>query len=260
MSDKKSFGILALLTIAAIVLYPNIVKAGIVTYGLVSFWTFDTSDMENGTVKDIWGSNDGTIDGDAQRVAGKIEDGLEFDGINDQVDCGNGASLDITGPITVEAWFYPTGPGDSTFPRIVDKSDDPGYDMPGYKVYLRPGENYVITLSAGGTHEISTLAAIANAWNYVAFIITGEEWRLFLNGEWQTWARTDLPTSVGEPLYIGNSPVGARHFLGIIDEVRVYDRALTEDEVLDNYEVVSNFFSVESTGKLAATWASIKIR
>lgn len=260
MSNKVSAAILALVAIMVLVCCTNVAKAGIVTDGLVSFWTLDASDIQDQTAKDIWGDNDGTITGNAKGAAGKIDEALEFDGTNGHVDCGNDASLDITGPITIEAWFYPTGQGDSTFPRIVDKSNDAGYDIPGYKVYLRPTENHVITLSAGGTHEISTLAANADAWNYLAFVITGKEWQLFLNGEWQRWNRGDLPSSVANHLFIGNSPVAARHFLGSIDEVRIYDRDLTEDEVQQNYEAEANFFGVEPASKLATAWASIKIR
>ena len=44
----------------------------------------------------------------------------------------------------------------------------------------------------------------------------------------------------------------------MIDEVRVYDRVLTPDEVIQNFEAKSNRIAVESNGKLAATWGDIK--
>jgi len=256
----KIFTVIIVLVVTSLYIFcANISEAIIVTDGLVSIWTFDASDMQGDTAKDAWGENDGTVSGEPQKVPGKIEEALQFDGAADQVNCGNDASLDITGEITIDAWFYPTGSGDSTFPRIADKSNDPGYDIPGYKVYLRPSENYVLTLSAGGTHEISTLAANADAWNYVAFVIDGKEWQLFLNGNWERWTRGDIPSSVANPLCIGNSPVAARHFEGVIDEVKIYSRALSEEEVQQNYESESNILTaVEPASKLASTWASIK--
>ncbi|MHC4175246.1 MAG: LamG-like jellyroll fold domain-containing protein, partial [Planctomycetota bacterium] len=165
-----------------------------------------------------------------QWVAGKIDGALELDGVDDCVDCGNDLSLDITGEMTIAAWIYPTGGGSSNFPRIVDKSNGTGGAAPGYKIYLRAAENYVVTLSAGGTYLNSTSSASLNAWNYVAFIITPSQWRSYLNGTWEEYAVT-LPSSSTNPLFIGNSPAGARHFNGSIDEVRIYNRALTQEEI-----------------------------
>ncbi|MHC4432648.1 MAG: LamG-like jellyroll fold domain-containing protein, partial [Planctomycetota bacterium] len=195
--------------------------------GLAGWWKLD------GNANDSSGNNNrGTLVGNPQWAVGQIGEALSFDGADDHVDCGNGPSLDITGPITIAAWFYPTGQGSSTYPRIVDKSNGTGGADPGYKLYLRSADNYVLTLSAGGVYPISALAADLNAWNFAAFITDGTQRKLFLNGEWQEWSETALPTSSTNPLYIGNSPAGARHFQGMIDEVRVYSRALTADEVL----------------------------
>ena len=196
--------------------------------GLVGLWKLDSN------ANDSSGNNNrGTLAGNPQWMEGQIGGALSFDGSDDHVDCGNDQSLDITGPITIAAWFYPTGRGSSDYPRIVDKSNGSGGADPGYKLYLRAAQNYVFTLSAGGVYQPnSTLAANLNTWNYVAFIAGGTQRKLFLNGAWEEWNETTLPNSSSNPLFIGNSPAGARHFLGMIDEVRVYNRALTAEEVL----------------------------
>ena len=49
------------------------------------------------------------------------------------------------------------------------------------------------------------------------------------------------------------------YFAGVIDEVRIYNRALSEDEVKQNYEVRSNTIAVGSTGKFCGTWGKIKL-
>ena len=86
----------------------------------------------NGNAEDSSGNNNhGTLSGDPQWVVGKIGGALEFDGVDDHVDCGNDPSLDITGPVTIAAWVYPTGSGSSNYPRIVDKSDGTGGADPG---------------------------------------------------------------------------------------------------------------------------------
>ena len=51
----------------------------VVTEGLVSYWTFDKQDIAGGTVKDVWGENDGKIVGDPKVVDGQVGEALEFD-------------------------------------------------------------------------------------------------------------------------------------------------------------------------------------
>ena len=84
----------------------------VVTDGLVSFWTFDKSDIDGKTVKDVWGKNHGTIEGNPKKVEGKVEEVMEFDGADDFVDCGSDASLDITDAITIQVWINPKAAGE----------------------------------------------------------------------------------------------------------------------------------------------------
>ena len=176
-------------------------------------------------------NNHGTLSGDPQWVLGAIGEALEFDGIDDHVDCGNDPSLDITGPITIGAWVYPNGSGSSSYPRIVDKSDGTGGADPGYKMYLRSADNYLVTLSAGGVYLNSSISATLDDWNYVAFVTDGTQRKLFLNGVWEIWDESALPVSSSNPLFLGDSPAGSRPLNGIIDEVTIYNRALSEPEV-----------------------------
>jgi len=198
---------------------------------LVGWWRLD------GNANDSSGNNNhGTLSGNPQWVAGKIGGALEFDGTDVYIDCGNGPSLDITGEITIAAWIYPTGDGNSDFPRIVDKSSGLSSTGPGYKIYLRGADNYIVTLSVGGADRISSSSIVFNTWNYMALIITGTQWRFFLNGTWEQWNETALPSSVNNSLSIGTGSTADRHFEGLMDDVRIYNRALTEEEVLKAME------------------------
>jgi len=51
--------------------------------------------------------NNGTINGAVWTSSGRFGSALQFDGVDDYVDCGNGASLNITTAVTVEAWVNP---------------------------------------------------------------------------------------------------------------------------------------------------------
>ncbi len=196
---------------------------------LAGWWKLD------GNANDSSGNeNHGTLSGNLQWVEGKIGGALDFAfaGADDYVDCGSDPSLDINGPITISSWFFPTGSGSSNLPRIVAKADGASGALPGYQLYLRSNDNYILTLSAGGIFLKSKSAAILNTWNYAAFIVTGTKWKLFLNGTWEEFDQSEVASSSSNPLLIGNNPDGGRNFQGMIDDLRIYSRALTEEEVL----------------------------
>ncbi|MHC4499549.1 MAG: LamG-like jellyroll fold domain-containing protein, partial [Planctomycetota bacterium] len=196
------------------------------TAGLVAHYKFDQDATDSSG-----NNNHGRPSGNPPWVAGKIGSAVELDGGHDYVDCGNSPSLNITGEITIAAWIYPTGNGDSNFPRIVDKSNGTGGPDPGYKIYLRAAQDYVVTLSAGGQYLNSSASVVLDTWNYVAVTMTGTQWRLHLNGTWEEWDETTLPSLSSNPLFIGHSPAGNRHFQGMIDDVRIYNRVLTPAEI-----------------------------
>ena len=77
----------------------------VVTDGLVSYWTFDRHQVVGGTVKDVWGENDGTIVGNPKVVSGYVREALEFDGPRDYVNLTNlGDFGSQIGASTFEAW------------------------------------------------------------------------------------------------------------------------------------------------------------
>ncbi len=76
--------------------YMDASRTQIAEEGLVSYWTFHESDIEGKNVKDIRGSNDGTISGDPRIVAGNTGDALEFDG-DDRIVFGNDPSVLLSG-------------------------------------------------------------------------------------------------------------------------------------------------------------------
>src|SRR3989344_4178985 len=93
--------------------------------GLVGYWSFNDNDMaqspSNTFAMDRSGSgNNGTLTGGPTRTIGKIGQGLSFDGVDDYVDSGTPASLNITANISVCAWTYRTGAQASVM-QVVSK-------------------------------------------------------------------------------------------------------------------------------------------
>jgi len=242
-------------------MYANMAECQVVEDGLISFWTFDESDMEDGIAEDIVGNNHGTIMGGPEVVDGWIGDALEFDGTDDYVNCGNDESLNLgTEDFTLEAWFK-GGEQISSWPCIIEKGNPlcdgcpPGYAIYWYNNSLR----FIVDGSdqPGDAESISidSVPYMNEEWHHIVGTRDKDNMHLYLDGvQVVSGLSNERDVDVDNNLWIGFST----SFLGAIDEVKVYSRALSEDEVLNNYGALSNTFAVEPAAKLTTTWGNIK--
>ncbi len=209
---------------------------GVISFsGLVGNWLMNES--SGTTTADSSGSaNTGTLYGPARPT------GLSFDGVNDYVDCGNGASLDITGDLTIEAWVKPNSVSSGTTRTIVGRKplDSTLY---GYRFALR-GDYYEVQVSNGsdlgnGGKGTSISTVQANVWQHVTVTFSSGQWKYYYNGVLfdsdTVTTTTILPGS--EKVAIGSRSAtnNGYGFDGAIDEVRIYNRALTAGEITNNY-------------------------
>ncbi|MDE0297094.1 MAG: LamG domain-containing protein [Candidatus Poribacteria bacterium] len=235
-----------------------------VSEGLISYWSFDQETIEGKTVKDVWGANNGKIEGDPKVVKGKIGEGMEFNGGNQSVNVGDPAdgSLDFGArtDFTLEAWAFPKNTGSSM--RIIDKKDggDVGYMLEhnisdGFQPYANDGKGNASRVLEGMTRF--------EQWTHVVGVFERKgDVELFVNGESVRSVPSDSQGKENidnkSPFYIGRRPGGER-WKGILDEIRVYKRVLTEEEIKQNFEARGGLaHSVEISGKLAITWGRIK--
>ena len=95
-------------------------------------------------------------------------------------------------------------------------------------------------------------------WHHVVLAYNGKKGMLYLDGEAlvDQAVKGDLSQNK-EPLHIGDA-LNQRHFNGLIDEVRIYDRGLTPAEAKQNFEIKSNSLSVRVAGKMTTAWAKLK--
>lgn len=223
--------------VAGLVLVLSVVLFSSYSYaeekGLVGCWNFEEG--KGDVAKDFSGKgNNGDIYGATSWVKGKYGQALQFDGVevDDYVDCGNDTSLDIDDEITVEAWVYPTGFAKKGSGGYICSR---GYHCP-FAIQVAPGGklNWVYQLFEGN-HEYldSGLSLELNKWQYVAVshrYSTGEI-VFYVNGtKAEKKAKyTGEPKNTGAYLSIGG--YDDRKFTGIIDEVRIYNRILTEAEI-----------------------------
>jgi len=201
--------------------------------GLVSWWDADA--VSGTTAVDIQGGNDGTMVGGVGIVPGMVGNAFSFDGVDDYTEViapfGGGAEL------TIEAWIKTTGTT-LDFQAIVSSL------VPGQFVHLQlahpdpfPGNIAVYTtefLPLGMLLDPIPQTPI-DVWRHVALSIKSGDTRLYVDG-----VLFDIHSglfSVIEPtstIRIGGgccSPTPGRFFKGLIDEIQIYNRALTAEEI-----------------------------
>lgn len=252
--------VLFILTAVSLCFINNAEAQKIVTDGLVSFWTFDNSDIEGDVVKDIWGSNDGTIVGKVNIVQGKIEEGMEFDGASSYVDCGTDASLNLPDAITIETWIKPKTAGEGGPNAGPVCKAESGVDPWCWQLrYNAPGSFMGFQFNAvpGGSTWISVQERLEpGEWYHIMGTFDGKTVICYLDGvEKQKGAMSAIAGGNGR-FFIGQDG-WVNVFNGVVDEVRIYDRGLSVDEVQQNYRSTSQL-GVEPISKLASTWAKIK--
>jgi hypothetical protein len=229
-----------------------------VTDGLIGFWTLDKSDTEGGTVKDIFGGNDGTIKGDPETAEGRIEEGMEFDGTEDRVEIPKDLMVGLES-FTIECWF--SYENSANWRWMVGGGPQWNY---GLGMCIHSGSNivrYHLKTDKGSFYTGNGKTALTpGEWYHIAYTYDGKTAKSYVEGEVDfeqplTGVVQIDPTTLAIGAGYWNN---GEYFVGIIDEVRIYDRALSGDEVTRNYEVKSNSLAVDAAGKLHETWGNIK--
>ena len=198
---------------------------------LVGWWKFD----EGSGVHPLDGSghgNHGTLIGDPQWIIGIDGDALEFDGVNDWVEVPHDTTLTVDNEVTVMAWINAerhSGPGEEEWQGIISKSNDPR----SYSFYTyQPGTLHFGTAGVGST---SSIQVPLNEWVHVCAMVIGGQHQYYINGEDAGTGGSGivLPGSTDTSnVFIGRTQEGlTRCFLGMIDDARIYNKALTQEEV-----------------------------
>jgi hypothetical protein len=220
----------------------------VVKDGLVSYWTLNKSDVDGDTAKDVFGKNNGTIKG-CKQVAGKYGEALEFDGVANYVEVPDDKSLQLWEKYTLEAWIFQT---ESRSSRIIDKITAGTAD--GMHLDTYPGTK--LRSCAGNCFSTAKDYSLKE-WHHAVMTFDSGSVVLYLDGSPEGDGKTTSPLTGNKlTLKIGADSNGQNLFMGIIDEVRIYNRALKEAEVKQNMKAQS--LAVDRLGKLAITWGDIK--
>ncbi|MBD3180679.1 hypothetical protein GF312_00200 [Candidatus Poribacteria bacterium] len=250
------------LTIAFILLIfawqSNITEGQVVTDGLVSYWSFDESSIDGATAKDVWGNNNGTIVGDPGIVEGMVGEALDFDGVDDYVDCGNDDSLNITEAITIEFWIFPRENAENR--HVISRGE---WAAGGYWIqHSDPGNVGGLYFYMDGVYQnfiVPAGSSELNIWHHFLLTYDGSMVKSYKNGEFLNEANAEGTITEKDINFMISRYAGGdlHHIDGIIDEVRVYNKALNEDEVMQNF--ASEGMAVyNSEDKLSTAWGKIK--
>jgi len=179
--------------------------------------------------------NNGTIHGASWVSNGIRGSALKFDGVDDYVDCGNDSSLDITDVITVEAWMK--------ISSIKGSSHDNNFLVKYLQWGFGIDSGLDFTLFTWGANldtQLNNKPITLNTWFHCAMIYDqiNEYAAVYKNGELvaEDTSYTDKSVSTNNNVLInGNDANEVGGINGIIDEIRVYNRALSVEEIKKHY-------------------------
>ena len=209
--------------------------------GLVTYYPF------SGNANDASGYGyNGTVYGATLTTDrfGNQDSAYNFDGIDDYIDFGNGAStlFDSSDSFTLAAWIKHSA--SSTFSTILARSDD-NYQTFNYLMGVSNLSNGKLTFMADQAHVDSnwlkgTTNLATDTWYHVVSVYDNKNMTVYVNGQ-QNGSGIFPAGGVGDStanLYVGKTGQWPgypddRYFTGVIDEVRIYNRALTGSEVYD---------------------------
>ena len=258
----KKFLILASMLVFSFSAFSTLARADIVEDGLVSYWSFD--DISGDTVKDSWGDNDGTIFGDPEVVEGKFgSKALKFDGQDNYVEFPDSDSLDGMSGISILLWanVETLSSVAGTDQSLINK-DAAGWGARLYRIYLDDATNNIhwrVGDGAGGyvVHCNGVTVLEADQWYHIAGVSGPDGAFVYVDGlEDGAFAGFEVPDN-DTTLRIGRAHTDNYGYIGVIDEVAIYDRALSADEIEQNF-ASEGLAVTSSTDKLPITWGKIK--
>ncbi|HQA92296.1 MAG TPA: discoidin domain-containing protein [Sedimentisphaerales bacterium] len=198
---------------------------------LAAWWPFDEG--EGNVAYDATGNgNDGVFNGDPQWVPGVLGSALEFNG-DDYLNCGNGPTLQIRDAITMALWFNVEA-FQTEWEAFFSKGDD------SYRASRGDGTGNATHMGISGTsvgggngYFNGTVIITGGEWHHYASTYDGAEGRIYIDGVLDvTSPGTGQISSSSYELWIGtNSQNTGRLLHGILDDIQIYSRALSEAEI-----------------------------
>ncbi|MDP3697299.1 MAG: LamG domain-containing protein, partial [Candidatus Taylorbacteria bacterium] len=222
-------------------------NTGSLTQGLVGYWSFDESTHGTTSVADLSGNNNrGHLINGPQKAIGKLGQALSFDGGDDYVDMGDPANgaLDFgTGSFTLSAWLK-ISTASVNLSAFIEKGANTPTET-GYSWMLSGGKS-LLAISDGTNRDLLTGIGTINdnVWHHVAVVINRSTSRVITYIDGKQDDDDALASVTGNVSNSLNFCLGRRQaacnvevLTGSMDDVRIYNRVLTGDEIKRLYRI-----------------------
>lgn len=223
---------------------------------LIGQWPLDESSGD--VVHDAIGGNDGEFVGKLEWVKAKFGNGLQFEGKAEQyVEIPRAPELEPAESVTLMAWI--------NVKALTGGRQDVVSYADSYVIRIGNGVfNGHIFQGGAWPTAAGTTSVETDKWYFVAMTFDSKDVKIYVNGELDGSIAAggqidyqDFPLCFG---YFPADPGQSWWFNGVLDEVEIWDKAMTEDEVMEAYESSPPSSAVSSKDKLSTTWAKLKLR
>jgi hypothetical protein len=204
---------------------------------LVLYWSFDDSD---GAFADLAGRDfTGMPKGGVKRTPGRLGGAAEFDGTSGVVEAKDAPELRLVGDMTIAFWVRKSGEAQD-WARMVGKGDE---KRRNYGVWESPKDDkrvlwQIYSENGQGLNLTSNGSLEVGRWHHVAVTRRGQAGAIHLDGRKDVESAGEgTPWTSDDPLTVGFGIGGGHvHFPGAIDDLRIYSRALTPEEISALYD------------------------
>ncbi len=160
---------------------------------------------------------------------GKFGSGISFDGTNDYVNLGSGATMNITGDVSFSVWIKT-----STDAKMIFQDYDANSPFQGFAIMI--GQNVTANkigfVDGAASWKTSTTSVTDGKWHHIVVTGSGTSGTFYFDGAADGTFTYTAPTShAGEVAYLGAYEGTSNYFNGSMDEFRMYNRALSATEV-----------------------------
>jgi tetratricopeptide (TPR) repeat protein len=204
---------------------------------LLGWWKMD--EQSGQTAADSSGNGAaGLLKGNPKWTQGKLGGALEFDGDGDYIEIANESKFDVAGQLTIACWIK-VNKFDKNFQTIVTKGNQDGW------VLHRNVEEGTLGFACAGlspqTWVLSTTAVNDGQWHHIVAVYDGSKLRIYTDGKLDSSVNaTGTITVNNSPVCIGeNLAETGRFWNGLIDDLRIYNYALSADDVKSLYEIAA---------------------
>lgn len=193
---------------------------------------------------------------------GKYKSAVSLGDPNSLIKVPAAPELDITKAITMEAWIFPQeNQNDSNVMGRRTTANAGGYciQWSGFGNAAKV-ETWIGLPGWKGTRKVQKIEPKLEQWHHVAATYDGKEIKQYVNGQLDALVEAPAKEIASQKVefHIGKSQTGLPGMVGKIDEVAIYNRALTADEILSDMKGVLTLTPVDPKEKLATIWANLK--